>query len=59
MHVDVFVSTAMFAVFIWSIGFILPRAVRSRDALAFTCGVLTVVLSLVGWLLFGVRVGST
>ena len=59
MPLDVFVSTAMFAVFIWGTAFMVPRAVRSRDALAVTCGVLTALLSLVGWLLIGVGVGST
>jgi hypothetical protein len=34
------------------------RAVRSRDALALTCGVLTALLSLIGWLMIGMRVGS-
>ena len=59
MHVDVFVSTAMFAVFIWAVTFMLPRAIRSRDALAVSCGVLAALLSLVGWLLIGVGVVST
>jgi hypothetical protein len=58
MHFDIVVSTGMFAVVIWAIRFMLPRAVRSRDALALTCGVLTALLSLIGWLMIGMRVGS-
>jgi hypothetical protein len=59
MHVDLFASTAMFAVFIWALAFMLPRAVKSREPLAVTSAVLTAVLSLVGWLMIGVRAGST
>jgi hypothetical protein len=58
VHVDAIVSTAMFAVFIWAVTFMLPKAIKSRDALALTSAVLTALLSLVGWLMIGVHVGT-
>lgn len=49
-------SVAMLAGFIWSVSFLLPKAVRERDALALSCALLTAVLALLAWLLTGVRV---
>jgi hypothetical protein len=58
MYLELF-STAMLAGLFWAVGFLLPRAVRERDALALTAAVLTALLALLGWLFLsgGVRSG--
>lgn len=49
-------SVAMLAGFLWAVGFMLPKALKERDTLALTSAVLTALLTLLGWLLVGVRV---
>ena len=49
-------SVAMLAGFLWAVGFMLPKARREHDTLALTSAVLTAVLTLLGFLLVGVRV---
>jgi hypothetical protein len=49
-------SVAMLAGFIWAVSFLLPKAVKERDALALSSALLTAVLALLAWLLVGVRV---
>jgi uncharacterized membrane protein len=44
--------------FIWTVRFLLPKAVRERDPFALTCAVLTAVLALIAWLLIGVGTRS-
>ncbi len=51
-------STAALAVFIWVVGFLLPKALRQHDRLALTCAVLTGILALLLWLLTGVGTRS-
>jgi hypothetical protein len=46
----------MLAGFIWTVGHLLPNAIKGRDAMALTCAVLTGVLTLVAWLVIGVTV---
>ena len=58
MHVDVIVSTAMFAVFIWAARFMVPKAVKTQDPLAIAGAALTALLSLIGWLMIAAAATS-
>ena len=49
-------SVAMLGGFIWAVSFMVPKAVKRRDALALTSAIVTALLALFGWLLVGVRV---
>jgi hypothetical protein len=49
-------SVAMLGCFIWAVRFMLPKALKEHDPLALTSAVLTAVLALLAWLLFGVPV---
>jgi hypothetical protein len=46
-------TVATLAAVIWALGFLLPRAVRERDAMAITSAVLTTALALLLWFLIG------
>ena len=43
-------STAMLAAFIWSLIFLLPRAMKARDGMALTTAVLSALLAALAWL---------
>lgn len=58
MTVEAVVSTGMFAAVLWSISFLLPRAIATRDRLALVCAVLTAALAFVAWWLFAAGVRS-
>ena len=58
MNLEIMFSTLAFAAFIWAVGFLIPRAIKERDALAIASAVLTALLALLGVLLVGVRVTS-
>jgi uncharacterized membrane protein len=47
-------SVAMLGAFIWVVRFLLPKAVKEHDPFALTCALVTAVLALLAWLLFGV-----
>ena len=55
---DVILSVAMLASFIWVVRVMLPKALKEQSGLALTSAVLAAVLALVGWLLLGVGVRS-
>jgi hypothetical protein len=57
--VEVVLSVGALAVFIWTLRWMLPRALRERDPLAVACAVLIALLTLAGLLLIGVPVGSS
>jgi len=59
--VDVFeplFSIGLLAGFIWAIRFLLPKAIKERDALAVVSALLTAALALVAWFMFGIALRS-
>jgi hypothetical protein len=58
MAIDAVVSTAMLAVVLWSLRFLLPKAIKEHDYFALFCAVLTAALALVAWLLTAVAIKS-
>jgi hypothetical protein len=58
MAVETALSVAMLAGFIWTIRFLLPRAIHGRDVMAIVCAALTAILVLLVWLLMGVGIRS-
>lgn len=58
MTLEMILSVAMLACFIWIVRFLLPKAIKQHDRMALTCVVLTAVLALVLWLLIGVGTRS-
>lgn len=59
MQLDAVFSTAMFAAVLWSVGFLLPKAIKEHDRFRITCAVLTAALALFGWLLIAFQILST
>jgi hypothetical protein len=51
-------SMALLAGFIWTMRFLLPRAIKAQDWLALASALLTAALALAGWLIFGVGLRS-
>ena len=51
-------SVAMLGGFLWSMRFLLPRALKEHDPLAIASAVVTAALALLTWLLTGVKVVS-
>ena len=51
-------SVILLAGFIWVMRFLLPKAIKEHDWLAFLSVLLTGVLALVAWLMFGVGLRS-
>lgn len=51
-------SMALLAGFIWAMRFLLPRAIKEHDWLALASALLTAVLALAAWLIFGVGLRS-
>jgi len=58
MILETVLSVAMLACFIWTVRYLLPKAIKEQDRMALTCVVLTAVLALVLWLLIGVSTRS-
>jgi len=58
MTLEAVVSTAMFAAVLWSVRFLVPRAIAAHDRLAFVCALLTAALALVAWGLLAAGVRS-
>ena len=58
MPVETALSIAMLGGFIWAVRFLVPRAIKSGDAMAIACAVLTALLALCAWLLIGIRMRS-
>lgn len=54
MNFETVMSMVALAAFIWSVSFLLPKAVKAHDSLALTSAVLTATLALLLWLLIGV-----
>ena len=54
MNFETLFSTTMLAAFIWTIRFLLPKAVNERDALATASAALTGLFALLLWLVIGV-----
>jgi len=53
VSLEPFLTVATLAVLIWTLGFLLPRAIKERDALALTSAVLTTAIALLLWFLIG------
>lgn len=53
MTLEAFLSVATLAALIWLIRFLIPRAIKERNALAITCALLTMIIALLLWLLIG------
>jgi hypothetical protein len=51
-------SVAMLGGFLWTVGFLLPRALKEDDRLAVGSAIVTAGVALVGWLLMVVVVTS-
>ena len=51
-------SVATLGGFLWALRFMLPRALKDRDALALASALLTALVALLAWLLIGVGVLS-
>jgi hypothetical protein len=49
MSLEPFLTVATLAVVIWTLGFLFPRAVKERDAMAITSAVLTTAIALLLW----------
>jgi hypothetical protein len=58
MSLDAILSIGVLGGFIWAVRFLLPKAIKEQDGMALTCAVLTALLALLAWLLFGVGVRS-
>ena len=48
----------MFAALLWSVRFLLPRAIAGQDRFAILCALLTAALALVAWGLFATGLRS-
>jgi hypothetical protein len=59
MNLETLLSIAMLGGFIWSVRFLLPRAIQEHDVLALASAVLTALLALLMWLFLGVGARST
>jgi hypothetical protein len=55
MAFDTIASIMALGAFIWTVRFVIPRALREHDPMAIGCAVLMSVLALGLWLLIGVR----
>ena len=51
-------SVVMLGGFLWAMTFLIPRAIRERDALALLSAVMFAIVAVVAWLWLGVRVGT-
>ena len=58
MPLETALSIVALAAFIWSVGFLLPKAIKAHDSLALTSAVLTATLAFLLWLLTGVGTRS-
>jgi hypothetical protein len=59
MNFETLFSIAMLGAFIWAVRFLLPKALKERNALALTSAVLTALFALLLWLLIGVGTRSS
>ena len=51
-------SIALLAGFIWAMRVLLPRAIEQQDWLALVSALLTALLALTAWLMFGIGLRS-
>ncbi|RPJ64743.1 MAG: hypothetical protein EHM24_22180 [Acidobacteria bacterium] len=58
MIVEVALSVAMLAMFLWELAFRLPKACRERDASGVGFSLPTCLIALFGWLFIGVGTRS-
>jgi hypothetical protein len=58
LNFETLFSIAMLGGFIWAMRFLVPRAVKEGDALAFASAVVTALFALLLWLLVGVGLRS-
>jgi len=56
--VEVALSVAMLAMFVWDLAFRLPKACRERDAFGVGFSLLTCPIALFGWLFIGIGTRS-
>jgi hypothetical protein len=56
MTLESILSVAMLGVVIWTLRFLLPRAIRDKDGFGLVVAVITVLLAFAGWALIGVGV---
>ncbi len=55
MSLEAVLSVPTLALAIWTVRWLLPKALKADDALAITSAVLAAILALLAWLLIGVR----
>jgi hypothetical protein len=55
MGLETTASILALGAFIWTVRFVIPRALREQDVMAIACAVCMSVLALGLWLLIGVR----
>jgi hypothetical protein len=55
MAVETIASVLALGAFIWTVRFVMPRALKQHDAMAIGCALLMAMLALVLWLLIGIR----
>jgi cell division protein FtsX len=58
MQIDGVLSTAMLAALVWSLRFLLPKAIKEHDRFVLICALLTAALALIAWLFFAVGIRS-
>jgi hypothetical protein len=58
MQIDTVLSTAMLAALLWSLRFLLPKAIKEHDRFVLVCALLTAALALIAWMFFGTGITS-
>jgi hypothetical protein len=56
--VEIVLSVVMLGAFLWAAAFLIPRAVRERDALAIGSALMVAALAILAWLWIGIGVGT-
>ena len=53
-NAQIVLSVLLLGGFLWAVGFLLPKARREHDPFGIVCSLLLALLTLFGWLFFGV-----
>ena len=54
MRIDAVLSVALLAMFLWEVGYRLPKAYRDGDRFGVVFSLLTCLVALFGWLFIGI-----
>jgi hypothetical protein len=54
MTIEAALSVALLAMFLWEVGYRLPKAYRERDRFGVVFSLLTCLVALFGWLFIGI-----